>query len=101
MVDFGRVIKEYRKRAGLKQTDLARKARITPTYLSKLENGRKYPSLPLLQKLCRFLGVPEEVLFWEAVEINRDLDRNQRKAVEVARHIIRKCFPPKTRHATA
>lgn len=101
MINFGRVIKEYRKRSGLRQTDLARKAHITPTYLSKLENGLKHPSLPLLQRLCRFLGITEEVFFWEAVEITGGLRRDQKKAIEVARHVIRKCFPPKTRHATA
>jgi transcriptional regulator with XRE-family HTH domain len=88
MVNFGRVIKLYRAKQGLTQRVLARKANITVPYLSKLENDRKEPSLPLLKKLCRLLRLPEEVLFWEAVELSRTLSPKDRKVIEVAKHIV-------------
>lgn len=90
MVNFGRVIKSYRAKQGLTQRALARRANITVTYLSKLENARKEPSLPLLKRLCRLLHLPEEVLFWEAVEVSRILKPKDRKVIEVARHIVQR-----------
>lgn len=88
MVNFGRVIKSYRRKQGLTQKVLAGKADITVPYLSKLENARKEPSLSLLKKLCRLLQLPEEVLFWEAVEVSGALKPRDRKVIEVAKHIV-------------
>ena len=88
MVNFGRVIKSYRAKQGLTQRALAHKAHITVPYLSKLENAHKQPSLPLLKKLCRLLQLPEEILFWEAVELSRTLTPKDRQIIEVAKHIV-------------
>ena len=88
MINFGRVIKFYRAKRGLTQEVLARKADITVTYLSKVENARKEPSLPLLRNLCRLLHLPEEILFWEAVEIQGNLRGSERKAIQIAKHIV-------------
>ncbi len=90
MINFGRVIKAHRMRRGLTQEALARKADITVTYLSKVENARKEPSLPLLRKLCRLLRLPEEILFWEAVEVSSYLRADEQRAIRIAKHIIRR-----------
>lgn len=88
MINFGRVIKVHRVKKGLTQEVLAQKADITVTYLSKVENARKEPSLPLLRKLCKLLGLPEEILFWEAVEVQGHLKRGEKQAIAIAKHIV-------------
>jgi transcriptional regulator with XRE-family HTH domain len=53
------MIKKLREREGLTQAQLAKKAGVTEAYVSMIESGgRRNPSLPILKKLGRALGVP-------------------------------------------
>lgn len=53
------VIRELRKREKLTQEELAKRAKITRSHLSLLEAGhRKNPSIDVLKRLARALGVP-------------------------------------------
>lgn len=48
-----------RTRKGLTQERLARRAGVTKFYISQLETGlRQNPSLPVLRRLAKALGVP-------------------------------------------
>ncbi len=89
MVNFGAIIRKYRERFKITQKELSKDLKVTSTYLSAIENGRKEPSISLLRHICKVLGVPEEVLFWESVEIKGGLNREERKAVEFATVIVR------------
>ena len=60
MTDKGldRVIRELREKKGLTQEELAFKAKVTPGYVAQLELGlRKNPSLDVVRRLARALGV--------------------------------------------
>jgi len=49
---------QLREAKGLTQRDLAKKAEVTPGYIAQLELGqKKNPSLPVLRRLARALGV--------------------------------------------
>jgi transcriptional regulator with XRE-family HTH domain len=53
------VLKTLREEKGLTQVDLANKAQVERTYIVKLESGdKKNPSLDILKKLAKALGVP-------------------------------------------
>ena len=53
------VISKLREAKGMTQRDLARNARVTPGYVAQLETGlRKNPSVPVLRRLAKALGVP-------------------------------------------
>ena len=53
------VIRTLRERKGLTQEELAFKAKVTPGYVAQLELGiRKNPSLDVVRRLARALGVP-------------------------------------------
>jgi len=53
------VLKALREDRGLSQVDLAKKADVGRTYIVKLESGdKKNPSLDILKKLAKALGVP-------------------------------------------
>ena len=55
---LGYRVKTLREHRALTQRDLARKARVTQPYVALLESGaRKSPSLPVLQRLAKALGV--------------------------------------------
>jgi transcriptional regulator with XRE-family HTH domain len=56
---FSRVIQELRESQEMTQRDLARKAQVTPGYIAQLEMGlRNNPSLAVLRRLAKALGVP-------------------------------------------
>ncbi len=56
---LSRVIQTLREAKGMTQRDLAAKAKVTAGYVAQLELGvRKNPSLEVLQRLAKALGVP-------------------------------------------
>ena len=57
------MIKRLRTERGLTQVELAKKAKVTQTYVAKIEGGdRVNPSLPVLKRLAKALGVPVTAL---------------------------------------
>jgi transcriptional regulator with XRE-family HTH domain len=67
-MNLGKTIKDLRRRKELSQTDLAEKCRITSTYLSQLENNKKYPSPELAAALCTVFEVPVPILYFMAMD---------------------------------
>jgi transcriptional regulator with XRE-family HTH domain len=57
------VIRQLREQRHLTQVELARKAKLTQGYVTMIETGvRKNPSLAILKRLARALGVPVTAL---------------------------------------
>jgi transcriptional regulator with XRE-family HTH domain len=56
-ISFGRRLKTLRERAGLTQEQLARKADVSTSFLSKLEQKDHDPSWTTVQSLAKALGV--------------------------------------------
>jgi transcriptional regulator with XRE-family HTH domain len=53
------VITQLREGQGLTQRDLAKKAKVTAAYVAMIETGvRTNPSLAILKRLAKALGVP-------------------------------------------
>jgi transcriptional regulator with XRE-family HTH domain len=53
------VLKLLRERKGWSQAELAKRADVTDAYIAQLETGaRENPSLDVLKRLARALGVP-------------------------------------------
>jgi len=60
---FGKNLTHHRKRAGLSQEQLARRASLHRTQISLLERGRRVPRIDTLAKLAGALAVfPAELL---------------------------------------
>lgn len=55
--EFGKRLKELRKSKGYTQQALAEKAEIDEKHLSRVENGKYFPSFATLNKLLAALGV--------------------------------------------
>ncbi len=57
------MLKTLRNEQGMTQDEVARRANVTKPYVSQLETGvRKNPSLPVLKRLAKALGVPVTAL---------------------------------------
>jgi transcriptional regulator with XRE-family HTH domain len=53
------MLREKREAKGMSQVELAKVARVGRTYIVKLESGdKRNPSLEILKRLARALGVP-------------------------------------------
>ena len=55
---IGKKLRNVRKEKGLSLADVAQKSGITPGLLSKIENFRTMPSLPVLYKISEALEEP-------------------------------------------
>lgn len=54
---MGQQIKKLREQRGLSQAALAARAKITREYVNKLEAGRYDPTVGVLQRLAKAMGV--------------------------------------------
>ena len=61
-----RVLRQARKRAGLTQTDVARKFGAHASFVSKCESGERRIDVVELAEFCKLYGVPLPVLLKEA-----------------------------------
>jgi len=66
MNNLGDRLLEARRKAGLSQSEVARRAEIQRSYLNRLEKGeRTNPSIAVWVKLCKVLNMP----IWQEGEI--------------------------------
>jgi transcriptional regulator with XRE-family HTH domain len=66
---IGLAVREFRKTAGIGIVELAKRAALSASMLSRIENGTISPSLATLQSLARALQVPVTSLFREFEEV--------------------------------
>lgn len=57
MSSLGRTVRRLRKEAGLTQHELASRIGITKSFLSRIENDRRNPSLDTLRRVASALSV--------------------------------------------
>jgi len=58
-----RNVRAFREQRGLSQEEVADRARVHTTYLSGIENGRRNPTVDVLERLAAALSVrPSELL---------------------------------------
>ena len=63
-MEIGEAIAYYRKQKGLTQEQLAELAHTNNCYISRIENGNKTPSVPMLQSIAVALDIPLWMLFY-------------------------------------
>jgi transcriptional regulator with XRE-family HTH domain len=56
--NLGQRVAAYRSQLGLTQTAVAERAGLAPSYLSRIENEKIYPTVPTAQKIAAALRVP-------------------------------------------
>ncbi|MBR2209487.1 MAG: helix-turn-helix transcriptional regulator [Synergistaceae bacterium] len=54
---FANTMIYFRKKAHLTQSELALKAGIAQSQVSKIEEGTHFPTIPTISKFCRALGI--------------------------------------------
>ncbi len=69
--NFGAIVLEARRRAGMTQETFAGKLGITPQAVSKWENGLGYPDVTLFPEIAEVLDIPIERLFGVETDTSR------------------------------
>lgn len=78
-MNLGKAIQTSRIKRGLSQEALAKRAEISVSYLSMLENSKRDPTLSTVERVASALNVPVEILFFLGAEkgelagINKEL----------------------------
>lgn len=66
---FGEVVRTYRRQSGLSQEALAHLADIERTHFSSIERGKNQPSLWLILKISKALGISSALLMSETEQM--------------------------------
>ena len=72
MEKLGQFIKAIRNMNSINQDDLAEKIGINRTYLSKIENGKKTPTLLVIKSIAKELSIPVSILVYLAFDTKTD-----------------------------
>jgi len=71
---FGQILKEIRRSRNISQRDLAAKAGVDFTYISKLENDRMPPpAAETIIKLAEILETPQEILLATSGKVGNEI----------------------------
>ena len=88
----GSLVREARRRAGLSQVELGRRAGVTQSVVSAYESGARQPSLPMLERLVRAAGYEVQITVQEPIPaqtgvqmpVAKRLVRHRRRVLEIA-----------------
>lgn len=81
-MQVGTTIKSFRKLKGIKQKDLAKKAKLSPTYLSQIESNTKDPTLSTITAISKSLEIPLSVLLFISIK-DSDVPKEKREAFKL------------------
>lgn len=69
---LGKTLKQIRTAKGISLAALAERTNITKSYLSKIENDKREPSVTSINNVCKALGVPLNIFILLAEEPEHD-----------------------------
>jgi len=72
---FVKNLKEYRKKSGLTQAQLAEKVKVTAHYIGMLEMGRNFPATDLIERIANALNIEMYELFVESHSPTKELEQ--------------------------
>ena len=75
---FGQIVREYRKAIGVSQEELASRTDIHRTYIGGIERGERNPTLLMILRLAKALGISPAQMFRTTIESEHE----GRKTVE-------------------
>jgi transcriptional regulator with XRE-family HTH domain len=77
-MNIGSAIRQVREGLGYSQEKLSDKTGLSQTSISQIENGVKTPSKKTIDKICKVLGVPADVLYILGIDV-ADIPKNKVK----------------------
>jgi transcriptional regulator with XRE-family HTH domain len=81
-------MRKYRKQAHFTQEKLAELCGTDPCYIGQIENGRRFPSLPYIERISSALKVPPHELFFDAARPNDGAANSNNKKEDLKNTLI-------------
>ena len=88
MINWGKTIKKYREKLHLTQVELASRVSVTSTYISAVEHSRKEPSFGLIESISRAFGLPQEILYWDALTFPTRVSKLNKPQIKAAKNLV-------------
>lgn len=89
-MNIGKSIKLIRIQKDLKQIELAEKSKISVSYLSLLEQGKRDPNLSTLSNIAKALGVPLSIIVFLASDNNNEIPEISQELKEKLSYMAQK-----------
>jgi XRE family transcriptional regulator, regulator of sulfur utilization len=67
---IGEIIKKLRKERKLSQIELADECKISRTYISEIESGKRNPTVDILERIGEGLHIPFPIISYLTLDIN-------------------------------
>ncbi len=83
--NLGKILKQQRHSSRLTLHQLSDYSGVSPSHLGRIENGKRFPSADILQRIARPLGFSEEELFTLAGYLTPRVSVEQEKEAVVLR----------------
>jgi len=98
----GKAVRVARAARGISQKALAERLGVSANYLSLIENGKRQPSLSLLQRVGRELEVPPAYLLMDRPEVSARMTPEFRERVDRVLQLLSELLelPPAHRVST-
>ena len=81
-------IKEYRRKLGMTQEELAEKANVSTHYIAMIETCKKYPKPEMLEHIAKTLDIEPYKLFSVVSDPNEPLQQLYQKITTDMKHIV-------------
>jgi transcriptional regulator with XRE-family HTH domain len=72
---FGQNVRYWRKKRGLSQEEFAERAQLHPTYVSGIETGYRNPTIKVVGRIAKTLGVRPALLLEDFADIEDHVDQ--------------------------
>ena len=66
-MNIGIALLKARKDKGLRQTEVSKRTKLSQTYLSQIESGKKVPSIDVIEKLSKEYSIPFAIMMWYGI----------------------------------
>lgn len=80
-------LREARVSAGFKQIEFGKLANLSQTYISQIENGKKTPSVEVIQKYSDLTKLPLAIVLWKSIT-EKDVHRNKKIVFKELKPVI-------------
>ena len=87
-MNLGRAIRLNRQASSLSQSELADRVRISASYLSLVESGRRDPSFALVRDVANELGVSLDLLFLMSIDFDAVGKREANRLAAVIEKLV-------------
>lgn len=90
-MNLGLAIEECRKLMGVTKSSLAKKAELSPPYLTQIISGQREPSISIIEKIANALGIPSSLLIFLASddsELSNISEETKRELRTLSKHLI-------------